>query len=267
MKALKLGVTIGILLAFASLTSRTAGALEDEGAAAAQAFEAGQPAEAARRYEVLLQTRGPSADLFFNLGAAYGFAEDPGRAIWALERARRLAPRDPDILHNLEVMRQRVRVARLKQRGRGKLTDGEPDGLSSMRLFTTFTEVELALPMLFFNVFFFVLLAARRLSDPGGRRDAITVLAGTLGLCGVLCLAALVARQSVVASVAMGVVVSGEGKLSDAPTASSSPRRHADLYRGAAVRVLDKRSDGWVRIGLVGGSLGWVREDEIGLVQ
>ena len=239
----------------------------DVGSSAAEAFEKGDPAEAARRYEVLRQTRGASADLFYNLGTAYAFADDPGRAIWALESGRLLSPRDGEIAHNLEVMRQRVRVARLKQQVRGKLTDGEPQGLASRRIATTFTGFELGLAVVVTNAGFFLLLMVRRLMEAGGRRDAITVAAGLVLLLTIGSLTALVARQAIVSQVGIGVVLDSKVGLSDAPTISSMSRRHLDLYQGAMVRVLEARGDGWLHLELVDGTDGWVKSAHVGVVE
>ena len=239
---------------------------QEVGQSAAAAFEAGDPAEAARRYEVLRQTRGASADLLYNLGTAYAHADDPGRAIWALESARMMSPRDEALAHNLEVMRQRVRVARLKQKIRSKLTDGEPEGLASRRLLTTFKGLELAIPLVVLNALFFLLLAVRRLMSPSGGRDAVTVMGGLVCVL-VVCLAAtLVARQVVVSQVRVGVVLDTRVGLSDTPTISAVSRRHVDLYQGAMVRVLEQRGDGWLHLGLVDGAEGWVRDKHVGVI-
>ncbi len=240
--------------------------LKGEGGPAAEAFGRGDPAEAARRYEVLLSTRGPSADLLYNLGTAWAQAGEPGRAIWALERARLLAPRDAAIGHNLEVTRQRVRVARLKQKTHGKLTEGDPDGLFWRRQLTRWTQRELAAPLVIFNVIFFALLALIRRMGRGSRRDVVVVLAGVAGLALLALGGALAGRTAALARIEVGVVLDARVSMSETPTSASASRQHADLYRGAQVRVLERRADGWVRIRLVEETVGWVRGKHIGLI-
>lgn len=66
-----------------------------------RAFAEGRYADAAARYEALLQHEGYSAPVLFNLGNAYLREHQPARALLAYERARLLAPRDPAIALNL----------------------------------------------------------------------------------------------------------------------------------------------------------------------
>ena len=65
-------------------------------------------AEAAAAYE---KTEPKTAAVYFNLGNAYYRQEKLGLALLNYERARRLAPRDPDIQANLRFAEQRLGVA------------------------------------------------------------------------------------------------------------------------------------------------------------
>lgn len=71
---------------------------------AAEAFRSGDWETAIRNYRALADGGAVDAAVYYNLGTAYANASDPGRAIWMLLRARRLAPRDPDIRHNLNLV-------------------------------------------------------------------------------------------------------------------------------------------------------------------
>lgn len=243
--------------------------LEGPGASAAEAFQAGDYAEAARRYAVLLDTRGASADLLYNAGVAWAWADDPGRAIWALERARLLEPRDEDVLANLDVMRQRVRVARMKDRmgAQGKVTDGDPEGLFVWRLLTAIRPVELAALMVLFNALGFALLALWRRRAPGPWRDAIAVGAALALLAAGGVATTAFAQALVLEDVQMGVVFDRQLRLSQAPTTTAPAKARADLYRGAVVRVLEVRSDGWLKLQLVDGTEGWIDRRHVGLVR
>jgi tetratricopeptide (TPR) repeat protein len=66
-----------------------------------QAYAAGQYDAAIRAYESVRDAGRDSAALEFNLGNAYFKAGTLPRAIASYERARRLAPRDPDVQANL----------------------------------------------------------------------------------------------------------------------------------------------------------------------
>ena len=70
-------------------------------------YDAGKFAEAATAYEAITPK---TAHVYFNLGNACFRQDKIGHAILNYERARRLAPRDPDILANLKFAQQRLLV-------------------------------------------------------------------------------------------------------------------------------------------------------------
>jgi tetratricopeptide (TPR) repeat protein len=98
-----------------SLCVAVAGRAEDPFAAANQLFDAGQFAEAAAAYEQLLPK---TAAIYFNLGNAYVRAGQLGRAVLNYERARRIAPRDPDVLANLKFTEEKLGVTELNRPAR-----------------------------------------------------------------------------------------------------------------------------------------------------
>lgn len=57
---------------------------------------------AIKNYKELLK-KGVAADLLYNLGNAYYCTNEPEQAVWAYERAHRLAPIDEDISYNLQL--------------------------------------------------------------------------------------------------------------------------------------------------------------------
>jgi len=69
-------------------------------------FEAGDFAGAAAAYEKILVEHGPRAAVYYNLGNSHLRMGDHGPAILAYERARLLAPRDPDLRSNLALARK-----------------------------------------------------------------------------------------------------------------------------------------------------------------
>ena len=79
----------------------------DDFKAANKLYDAGKFAEAAAAYEKL---EPKTAHVFYNLGNAWFRDGKLGLAILNYERARRLAPRDPDILANLKFAEQRLGV-------------------------------------------------------------------------------------------------------------------------------------------------------------
>lgn len=73
-------------------------------------FEAGEFAAAARTYQNLIDEGGPGAALYYNLGNSHQRLGDYGPAILAYERAKLLAPRDPDLRANLMLARKSATV-------------------------------------------------------------------------------------------------------------------------------------------------------------
>jgi hypothetical protein len=82
--------------------SGSATAFED----ANQQFKSGDFAGAAAAYEKILESEGPRASVYYNLGNSYQQLKQYGPAILAYERARLLTPRDPDLLANLALARK-----------------------------------------------------------------------------------------------------------------------------------------------------------------
>ena len=76
--------------------------------AANQAYTSGNYEQAARLFQQLIDTRGYSAPLCFNLANAEARSGHPGLAILNYERARYLAPGDADIDHNLQLARKQA---------------------------------------------------------------------------------------------------------------------------------------------------------------
>jgi hypothetical protein len=79
----------------------------DDFKSANQLYDAGRFAEAAAVYEKIEPKK---ANVYYNLGNAHFRDGKLGLAILDYERARRLAPRDPDILANLKFAEQRLGV-------------------------------------------------------------------------------------------------------------------------------------------------------------
>jgi tetratricopeptide (TPR) repeat protein len=97
-----------LLLVLAAAGGARADAASDALDAANQAYTAGHYDEAARGFQELIQAHGYSAPLCFNLANAEAKAGHPGQAILNYERARYLAPADPEIDHNLQLARQQA---------------------------------------------------------------------------------------------------------------------------------------------------------------
>ena len=100
-------LALGLCLALSMLAQARADVFEE----ANRAFAAGQYAESARGYEALLKKDGYSAPVLFNLGNADVRLGKMGDAILNYERAKWLAPHDPDIIANLRFAQKQAGLA------------------------------------------------------------------------------------------------------------------------------------------------------------
>jgi tetratricopeptide (TPR) repeat protein len=97
-----------LLLALGLIPAVRADGPGDELDAANRAYTEGRYDEAARQFQELIQARGYSAPLCFDLANAEAKAGHVGQAILNYERARYLAPADRDIDHNLQLARRQA---------------------------------------------------------------------------------------------------------------------------------------------------------------
>jgi len=101
-----LTLAASIVLAVTPLAGASAGltSYEEVFRKANEAYRANDFARAARLYKDLVTSGVVSADLYYNLGTTLAQLGQTGEAIAYLEKARRLAPSDPDIRANLEMI-------------------------------------------------------------------------------------------------------------------------------------------------------------------
>lgn len=97
-------VALGLFIATLTAPGARADAFED----ANRAFAAGQFADSARGFEAVLKKDGYSPAALFDLGNANMRLGKTGDAILDYERAKWLAPHDPDIAANLRFARKRA---------------------------------------------------------------------------------------------------------------------------------------------------------------
>ena len=250
-KEKRLGPMAAMLLLSLGLAS-TSGAAVDPSALFVRAgglYSEGRYADAARKYEDVLASGVESANLHYNLGNAYFRAGDVGRAILSYERARRLAPRDPDVLANLAFAR-----------GRG--AEAEPRSLLSRILFPLgermTTDWLFLLGVVTWTAFFVLLAAARVVPSVrvGARRGAIA--AGILTL--VLLTSALYRLLTVELPPHVIVVSDRIATIRFEP--STSGAAHFEVKPGAFLRLVAER-EGWAQVARSDGLRGWVERKSI----
>ena len=109
MKLLSLHLGLALLaLLFVLPTRLHAESMDTDLNAANRAYTEGHYDDSAKLFQQIIASRGYSAPLCFNLGNAEAKAARLGPAILNYERARYLAPADPDIDHNLQLARKQA---------------------------------------------------------------------------------------------------------------------------------------------------------------
>jgi len=106
MKLNKVFLFIVLLFSFAIQASEVAINLNLE--KAQKSYEKGDYKTAISLYESVINANKESASLYYNLGNAYFKNKDLGMAILYYEKAKKLNPKDDDILTNLKIASQRI---------------------------------------------------------------------------------------------------------------------------------------------------------------
>ena len=149
-----------ILLIVAALS--VAGVRADVIARADSAYLADDFLTAAALYDEAIDSLGPSADRYYNLGNAYYRAGLPGMAIVSYERALRLDPNNKDIIENLEFVNSKT-VDRIEQNS--GLIGGATDRIASKLhpdTWALIAMVSFILAMVGIGVYFFASAVALR---------------------------------------------------------------------------------------------------------
>lgn len=204
----------------------------------------GRFADAAAAYEQILAGGRESGAVYYNLGNARFRAGDPGQAVLNYERARRLMPRDPDLLANLRFARSGAPEgndtpawARLVFPLAGRMTS---DGLLLLAS-AAYTALMAIL------VLGLLVPAALRASRPA-------VLAAALVLA--VALSSAVYRLITVDLPVRAVVVTNTPatvRFEPAPGGTV----HFTAPTGSLLRILGER-EGWLQVARADGQRGWV---------
>lgn len=218
--------------------------LADDFHAANGLYDAGKFAEAAAAYAKI---EPKTAHVYFNLGNALFRQEKFGLAVLNYERARRLAPRDPDILANLRFAEQRLGVhevntspnayRRFIQSFVSGWTPNEWGRFELAALWMTVLGIAGA-------------IWARRF------RTGWLLISAMAGVAWVMTAGALL--QAVSARPGAVVVASSEARF--APTADATV--HFKLPEGARVSISEDRGS-WALVGRADGQQGWVKTESL----
>lgn len=217
-------------------------------------YESGKFREAAVAYNSLADERKGSAALLYNLGNAELRAGNKGKARLWFERALRLAPRDPDVLWNLQVLKNAL-VDRIEPPP-GPLEIGALSRMAAARF-----SIDESAQIFSALLFLWAVAALLAWQAPGFRAGArrlqsflfiLTLLAGSL-----FALKWLLVKDPAV------VILSKEVTARYGPTVKET--KAFTLHEGAVATVTDETKD-WFYIRLDDGHEGWLEKSSCEII-
>ncbi len=234
------------------------------------AYEAGDYAGAIDDYTRVIEAGVVTPQLFYNLGNAHFKDGSVGRAVLWYERARRLAPRDPDLRDNLDLTRSLLRDKQLvatQPRWRRALLAWHRDTTTgeSVAVASALYVLVCILGVLFvFRESDWFARAYARLSllSPGrllglDKTQDVGVAMAVVLLVGGAFATSAVSKVRAQERRSQGVVVAEEVSVFSGPSRDASLQ--FKVHEGTRVSVRDARP-GWVRVDLPGDLSGWVDE-------
>jgi tetratricopeptide (TPR) repeat protein len=240
------------LAVFTAVSRAADGGVAAEFSAANKLYAEGKFTEAAGAWEKIIQetqtARTASPALYFNYGNAEFKLGHLGRAIAAYRRAALLAPRDSEVLGNLEFARNQVQGATVRpgrwQSWLGALTLNEGAILTAAAFWLTF-----------------VLLALRQIRPalaPSLRGLTLAAVCATVLFGAVLTAQATGLFFHPTAVVVEANVVARSGPYDDAQNTFA-------VHDGAELSVLDRHND-WYQVSDGTGKTGWLPRKQLELL-
>jgi tetratricopeptide (TPR) repeat protein len=195
-------------------------------------------------YRSIIDDGFESGNLYYNLGNCYFKKDLLGKAILYYERAKRLIPRDRDLIANHDYAVSQVK---------GHLSRAPKMWLVRLigRFFSQFTVNGVTMLVAITYLVVMVLLALRMVVRGG--RGYINLAIGLVLLMGVVGIAELRAKTQEIGTAAVIVQETIEATFEPVPRAAT----HFTLYEGTCVRVLSSQED-WSKIKRNDGKVGWV---------
>jgi tetratricopeptide (TPR) repeat protein len=214
-----------------------------------QLYLEGDYAGAVEAYEAVLDAGFESVALHYNLGNAYFKSGELGRSILAWERARTLAPNDPDVLANLELARSQT-----------------PDAIEPLPRFWLFSVASWWVGLLPRGALIALVAAAWLAVGVGvavrllARRDDVGAVGKWIAVAGALVTLVfgtnLFVRELGIGRAERGVILANAVPVRSAP-AEEDDLTLFEIHEGTRVRI-DERAGEWAEVVLDDGKVGWV---------
>ncbi len=213
---------------------------------------------ASRTYEELLAAGFTAADVYFNLGNAYYKLGQIPKAILHFERARKLEPADPDVMHNLQLARG--------------LTVDKIEAVPQLFIWgwlqtiRDFCSADTWTILFLLALWISVAAFAGRLFLKGRSRAIrrLTLMLGVLGCLLTIVLGMLSYQRSLAEnSEDTAIIMAASIYVKSAPDESS--KDILILHEGTRVEIIEDLGD-WRRIKIANGQEGWSRSETMEII-
>jgi tetratricopeptide (TPR) repeat protein len=249
-----------LLCAAAPLTTARAEGLADIFRSGNEAFFRGDFEHARQHYERLVAAGIRDPDVFVNLGLAQARSGELGRAILSFERALVLRPDDGDAAAALAQARAATGKRRADEQGEALVETRPPLAEALVR---PYRENTLALLALVLDALLFGCLLVRRFSRADSVRTGLAIAASVAALSSGVTLGALLIKRGAHHDGRAAIVLREGAELREAPDPRAVTR--AKAHEGGSAYVL-ARDSGFARIRTATGALGWIAEEEVGII-
>lgn len=216
-------------------------------------YQAGKYEEAIKKYEKIVVEGHREAAVYYNLGNAYYKENQLGKAILNYERAKRVAPQDEDIQHNL-LLAQNKTVDKIQEVPQLAIITYWQNFLAlfSSSAWGGFSLVLLWLALVLGSIYLFV--------HKMKIWSSLTIFFAVLSLV-LLSLAYTEYKKENCSEFAV--------LLSDVVAVKSAPNEKGDvlfqLHEGAKIRLVDGVGE-WRKIKLADGKVGWLQVNHLQLI-
>lgn len=222
-----------------------------------QLYQQEKYSQAISRYEQVLEMGFESSELYYNLGNAYFRSNNIGKAILNYERARRLAPLNDDIRHNLEIANLSI-IDKIEAPPKFFLTEILDDVIEFLGLklnLNAFTKLVLAIYVVFMSLIIFRLFIRR--TDV---RKKLFYLIIPVFIIFAIILVLLQIQIYKTTHTDEAVILVEEIDVVGSP--EENAKQLFALHEGTKVKInksLSKSDKTWLHVQLVDGKTGWVK--------
>ncbi len=216
-------------------------------------YNEGKYAEAIDKYNLILETKVHSADLYFNLANAHYKLNNIAPSIYFYEKALQLSPNDDDIKNNMAFAKNMTidAIDVIPETGLSKLIKN----ITNMMSFDAWAKTSVAFVLCFVILFLLYYFAYSTINK---RLAFIGSLTSLLLLCVSLGLA--FHKFNIDRNNKPAIVFAQESKVKSEPNSRSEESFR--LHEGTKVQVLDTVKS-WKKIKLSDGKTGWVNSEDI----